>query len=146
MKKILITILAAVALTSCNGDGYNAEKCDNLIVAVGEARHIQDVTKEQWRGLYSQFMSLDGSLRSHIMTLLTTPWSSTKEKAINDLLDSQEISHWRTLVKLLAPLNNSGFAPSAYFSSTEVADMQAAADATMLEMQNLLAQADLDGK
>lgn len=146
MRKFLTIIIMSVALASCGGGGYSAEKCESLIVAVGEARQIQDVTKKQWRGLYSQFMSLDSSLRSQIMTLLATPWSADKEKAINEMLASQEISHWRNLVKLLAPLNNSGFAPSAYFSSTEVADMQAAADATMLELQNLLAQADLDGK
>lgn len=117
MKKILMTmILAAVmAVCSCGRAGFDEAKYETLLNEVSHAKKMQDVTKEQWCSLYSQFMSLDASLRDQIMTLLAT-------------------------------LNNSGFAPSAYFSSTEVSDMQAAADATILEMQNLLAQADLDGK
>ncbi len=139
-------MIAAVAMAACSRGGYDAAKCETLITAVGSARQMQDVTKDQWRGLYSQYMSLDASLRAQIMDLLATPWSAAKEKAINDLLASQEISHWRTMSLLLSPLSNSGFAASSYFTESEVADMRSASDATMLELQNLLAQADLDGK
>lgn len=146
MKRILISILTAVALTSCGGPDYNQEKCETLITEVSSARQMQDVTREQWRGLYDQYMSLDASLRSQITKLLTTPWSAAKEKAINDLIDSKEMTHWRTLTRLLGPLSNSGFSASAYFSESEIADMCAAVETTSLEFANLLGQADLDGK
>ncbi len=139
-------MIAALALASCSHGGYDAAKSETLISAFGAARQMQDLTKDQWRGLYSQYVSLDASLRQRIMDLLATPWSADKEKAINELLASQEVSHWRSMSLLLSPLSNSGFAASAYFSEKEVADMRSASDATMLELQNLLAQADLDGK